>query len=303
MTGAKTNRLHRSKPLHHLKQLVVPTPHNDYKPHLSRFYGIILVLVVVVVAQFAYASSLANHILGSESRAVAELLAQTNAERTQAGLSPLTISSRLSTAAAGKAQDMFDRQYWAHNAPDGTAPWHFITDTGYSYTKAGENLAQGFNSTSAVTAAWMASPTHRDNLMNPDYAEIGLAVLDGNYGGRATTLIVAMYATPTNAVLAPPNTNAATTLGATETTLSSTETSATLGEQFTRGLRSLAPSLILSLALLGLAFIATMLAHRYRHRIPAHFRTAWHHYHTPAKVAFIALLALTAILSYGSGII
>jgi len=91
---------------------------------------------------------------------------------------------------------MFAKDYWAHNAPDGTKPWSFILAAGYNYLHAGENLARDFTNPQAVVDAWMASPTHRDNIMNAHYQDIGIAVVDGQLGGVETTLVVQMFGTP-----------------------------------------------------------------------------------------------------------
>ena len=90
---------------------------------------------------------------------------------------------------------MFEKGYWAHNAPDGATPWDFIHGEGYRYTYAGENLARDFSYSKDVVDAWMASPSHRDNLMRPEYQEIGFAVVNGTLNGSETTLVVQMFGT------------------------------------------------------------------------------------------------------------
>lgn len=124
---------------------------------------------------------------------VQQLLDATNATREKAGVAPLTLDQRLSRAAALKAQDMFAKGYWAHNSPEGNTPWEFVTAAGYRYRVAGENLAKNFSVSNAVVDAWMASPTHRDNIMRVDYKDIGFAVVNGVLGGEETTLVVQMF--------------------------------------------------------------------------------------------------------------
>jgi hypothetical protein len=124
---------------------------------------------------------------------VEQLLAATNAKRQAAGLSPVTLNGKLSAAAAGKARDMIEKNYWAHNSPTGTTPWEFISGAGYRYTVAGENLAKNFSTSDGVVDAWMASPTHRDNIMKASYKEIGFAVVNGVLNGEETTLVVQMF--------------------------------------------------------------------------------------------------------------
>jgi len=128
---------------------------------------------------------------------VQQLMADTNAKRQEAGLSSLTLNTTLSVAAANKAADMFAKNYWAHNSPTGTAPWDFITGAGYHYTVAGENLAKNFSTSGGVVDAWMASPSHRANVLKSGYRDVGFAVVNGMLNGEETTLVVEMFgATP-----------------------------------------------------------------------------------------------------------
>jgi uncharacterized protein YkwD len=62
---------------------------------------------------------------------------------------------------------------------------------GYRYRVAGENLAQGFTDPQALTAAWMASPTHRANILDHDFNETGIGISNGKQG----TLIVQLFGT------------------------------------------------------------------------------------------------------------
>jgi hypothetical protein len=138
-----------------------------------------------------------GNILGYASDiSVSEVIRLTNQERAKSGLTQLQINSELSNAAAGKARDMFEKQYWSHTSPSGTEPWDFITGAGYSYRVAGENLARDFSNTSSMVQAWMTSPTHRDNIMHPRYQEIGIAVVNGSLDGVETTLVVQMFGAP-----------------------------------------------------------------------------------------------------------
>lgn len=121
------------------------------------------------------------------------LLASTNAQRGSLGLNPLKLNAALSQAAAAKAADMFASNYWAHNSPQGKTPWSFIVGSGYRYTIAGENLAKNFSTSGGVVSAWMASPTHRDNIVKPGYQDVGFAVVNGVLNGEETTLVVQMF--------------------------------------------------------------------------------------------------------------
>lgn len=126
---------------------------------------------------------------------IEHLFTDTNMKRANAGLTALRINDSLSAAAAQKARDMFVKNYWAHFSPDGKSPWDFVTAAGYRYAIAGENLAKNFSTSQSVVDAWMASPTHRENIMKPQYRDIGFAIVNGVLNGEETTLVVQMFGT------------------------------------------------------------------------------------------------------------
>jgi len=124
-----------------------------------------------------------------------EVITLSNAKRVEAGLPTLSYSQELSNAAKAKGEHMLANNYWAHIAPDGTEPWKFFTDAGYAYKYAGENLARDFSNPESAVNAWMASPTHKENLLSSKYSEIGIAVVEGDLSGVDTTIIVQLFGT------------------------------------------------------------------------------------------------------------
>ncbi|MBI3954796.1 hypothetical protein HY333_02010 [Candidatus Collierbacteria bacterium] len=185
----------------HFIRLFLPHPHNNHKPKLLHHYSLIVLLGLFVMAQSAINlyQSLKPGILGYASFIPPEAIIDlTNAKRQELGLSALKVDPQLSQAALAKAADMFNKGYWAHNAPDGTEPWSFILNSGYSYLYAGENLARDFSDATSVVNAWMNSPTHKANLLSSKYQNIGVAVLDGRLYGADTTLVVQMFGSPIN---------------------------------------------------------------------------------------------------------
>jgi hypothetical protein len=137
-----------------------------------------------------------------------EVIRLTNDRRVAAGLSPLSENGALSQAALAKGADMLNKGYWAHFAPDGTSPWTFFTNFGYKYRYAGENLARDFSSPGAAVDAWMNSPTHRDNILNGNYKEVGIGVVEGNLAGVETTIIVQFFGTPAGGTASIPEAKA-----------------------------------------------------------------------------------------------
>ncbi len=126
------------------------------------------------------------------------LLSSTNSERNSNGKGNLGINGQLASAAQAKANDMAARDYWSHTTPDGKQPWYFIDQAGYSYRKAGENLAYGFATSSGAVTGWMNSPSHRENMLDGDYLDVGFGIANSaNYQSSGEqTIVVAMYGTP-----------------------------------------------------------------------------------------------------------
>jgi uncharacterized protein YkwD len=135
------------------------------------------------------------------------LLASTNTARANNQAPALSINSQLTSAAQAKANDMATRNYWSHNTPEGNPPWIFVTAQGYAYQKLGENLATGFSDEQATVDGWMASPPHKENMLNPDYSEVGFGFANNSdytaAGGGPMTIIVAFYGKPLNPIVPP----------------------------------------------------------------------------------------------------
>lgn len=179
--------------LHHL---FLPRPSNNHRSKLLHLEVLVLILAVLISGQIVLAGMQRQYpaVLGISSNiSVTDLVKYTNIKRQENGLKPLTLNTELTDAAQHKAKHMFGQNYWAHVAPDGTTPWVFIKDSGYQYLYAGENLARGFNTAEDVVNAWMASPTHRENLLSPNYTDIGFAIDTGNLTGSETILVVQMF--------------------------------------------------------------------------------------------------------------
>lgn len=120
----------------------------------------------------------------------------TNEERTALFAAPLQRNATLDEAARLKAEHMAANEYFAHYSPEGVSPWHWFDQVGYVYAHAGENLAIHFTDSSEVVDAWMRSPTHRENIVGPQYTEIGVGTARGTYEGYETVYVVQLFGTP-----------------------------------------------------------------------------------------------------------
>jgi len=63
-------------------------------------------------------------------------------------------------------------------------------------SSAGENLAIGFLDSEEVYQAWNNSPSHKANLFNPNYQDIGITVLKGDFQGNETYVVVQLFGAP-----------------------------------------------------------------------------------------------------------
>jgi len=184
---------------HSLSRLFIPQEKNNFRADLLKNSFLFLLVFAYLVNQsfIKYLSIVKPGVLGYSSEITAQkVLDQTNQERSKLGLTALKYNSVLSQSATKKAQDMFTNNYWAHNSPNGTTPWDFFKLAGYKYSVAGENLARDFYDTESLMKAWLNSPTHKANIINTKYQEIGIGVVNGTLGGIKTTLVVQHFATP-----------------------------------------------------------------------------------------------------------
>jgi hypothetical protein len=187
------NRAHVQKGRHKPK----PVPNNHHKHYWP--YIPVLLLVVATFALSLLQPVIEKRVLSyATEMSIQQLLDETNAQRTANGVAPLTLNTKLNSAAQSKANDMVTRNYWAHNTPDGQEPWVFFDAAGYKYYKAGENLAYGFATSGATVTGWMNSPSHRDNLLDSAFTEVGFGFKNSeNFNDSGPeTVVVAEYGRP-----------------------------------------------------------------------------------------------------------
>ena len=165
------------------------TTHKNIK-YLLIFNVFILFIVKV---SLPFAGSQIAAIIQMAPFSSREIIEETNRVRINNNLARLQPNSKLDLAASEKLKDMADKEYFAHNSPQGVSPWHWIDKSGYNYTYAGENLALGFFNAPSTVSAWMNSPTHRTNIINTNYSEIGVATGKVTINGATNILVVQMF--------------------------------------------------------------------------------------------------------------
>lgn len=177
---------------------LLPLPRNDFRPLALRHRSLAFVSAVLVSVKILALLAVAITPTTAElSTITVERVVQlTNAERQKAGEVALSMSPKLAAAAQRKGEDMLSHDYFAHISPSGVTPWFWMQQQNYTYQVAGENLAIDFVEVEDVVAAWLASPTHKDNMLYQAYTETGVAVVTGEFQGGTSTIVVHMFGLP-----------------------------------------------------------------------------------------------------------
>ncbi len=177
--------------------------HQKHTRHFLKVYWpympLAVILGIALVFSVLWQPRIHRGVLAyATSMSVSGLLTATNKDRSNYNVAALKINSKLDKAAQAKANDMAKRNYWSHNTPDGDPPWVFITNAGYQYKSAGENLAYGFITSEDTVAGWMNSPEHKANMLNKNFSEVGFGYANSsNYQKSGPeTIVVAMYGQP-----------------------------------------------------------------------------------------------------------
>jgi len=187
------------------KLIFIPCKENRYRPKVLDtkfllYYLIFLFTLKILIIPFIIYFPKSIFFAEITNNAIIEF---TNQERQLTGLSFLKENPVLDQAAYLKAQDILEKSYFSHKSPEGISPWYWFKKAGYDYKFAGENLAIGFLDSEEVINAWYDSPSHKSNLLNPDYQEIGVAVLKGDFQGNETTVVVQLFGTKETKVSSP----------------------------------------------------------------------------------------------------
>jgi len=180
-----------------VKKYFVPHEKNEYKPYFFRGRSV-LCLGSAILLLFGLSFFQTLLIKNSQFSAIIStvIVDLTNEDRIENDLTPLAMNPVLKEAAQRKANDMAAKGYFSHNSPDGITPWHWFREAGYKYAFAGENLAVNFSDSEEVAKAWMLSPSHKDNILNSKFTEIGVATAKGIYNGRETVFVVQLFGRP-----------------------------------------------------------------------------------------------------------
>jgi uncharacterized protein YkwD len=105
-------------------------------------------------------------------------------ERSFGAAPPVKLSETLAGVALGHASDMAEHGYFEHQDLAGHSPADRVRAAGYREKLVGENIAYGPQSTEEVVQGWLDSPGHCENIMDPRFAEMGIAYAPGQASKR-----------------------------------------------------------------------------------------------------------------------
>lgn len=136
-------------------------------------------LLPVAVVPAAIAQRPATTVAQADVAIAQEILRLVNVERRRVNAPPLVLNDKLTAAAQRHAQDMATSRRMSHTGSDGSTMRSRIDATQYNWSTIGENVAMGQPTAAAVMAAWMNSPGHRQNILNPAFTELGVGYATG----------------------------------------------------------------------------------------------------------------------------
>jgi uncharacterized protein YkwD len=152
---------------------------------------------IVLAARYAAPSGAQAPVLAARTL---ELVNQARARTTRCGsrsfgpAPPVTLSGTLDGVALGHASDMAEHDYFEHEDLAGHTPADRVRAVGYREKLVGENIAFGPRTAEEVVQGWLDSPGHCENIMDPRFAEMGIAYAAGR--GKRGLYWVQVFAAP-----------------------------------------------------------------------------------------------------------
>lgn len=195
------------------KNYFIPHEGNDLRPRFFMWETVVIVFSLILTVELVFLIQIFWVLPRAEYSAnilPGIVVNLTNQNRAEYRVPTLVSNEVLSRAAQLKANDMATKGYFSHTSPNGEAPWDFMSRAGYGFTNAGENLAVDFVNSEDVVSAWMRSETHKENILNNSFTEIGVGIARGVFEGREAVFVVQFfgrpisYAAPTPSKTIPP---------------------------------------------------------------------------------------------------
>lgn len=174
-----------------LQDFFVPTSRNKYRAYLLKAEFLVFLIIGIIIVNSYVPDVYMGEVKAEVDKSAVVVLH--NRERLKNNLQTLVLNSKLIESANAKADLMLQYDCWDHYCPPGTSPWVLFEDAKYDYLYAGENLAEGFNEDSVMMRAWMNSPTHRENILKPEFTEIGVGYETGRFQNKNNNTIVVIH--------------------------------------------------------------------------------------------------------------
>lgn len=174
----------------------IPSECNDFKPKVLRTKSLAIIAIALLILKASvtgYLFFIYPNLAKMSALMQNEIRELINTERTANSEPILKTNEVLNKAAKAKADDMIKNNYFAHKSPNGKMIWETISRGEYPYLYVGENLAMNFTSAQSAHKALMLSPTHKKNILNEKYTEVGIAIASGEIGGRNTNVLVQVF--------------------------------------------------------------------------------------------------------------
>lgn len=125
---------------------------------------------------------------------IEEIIDLTNMQRLLVNLKPLKENTKLNEAALIRANTIIQLNEWSHEEPKtGITYTQAIKQVNYWNVNYGENLARDYYTSDQAVSAWMNSPKHKENILNPNFQEIGIGIAYGIMDGVDTPIIVQLF--------------------------------------------------------------------------------------------------------------
>jgi len=126
-----------------------------------------------------------------------EIVNLTNIERKKVNLKSLEENAILNTIALLRVRDMFEKGYFEHVSPTGESASVLANKLGYKNIVIGENIAIGnYDNANSLINAWMASEGHKNNILNINYTEIGVASMESDYKNQKVWISAQVFGRP-----------------------------------------------------------------------------------------------------------
>jgi len=277
----------------------VPHHSNKYHPHAIKWQSLVVTALISLSMHFIYTYTTTGQIavLGrSITISSSQLLNLTNEQRQKNNLEGFTMNETLNRAAELKAKDMVENNYWSHVSPNGVSPWYWIDESGYKYQGAGENLAKNYADEASIVNAWMVSSAHRENILNSQYKEVGIAAAEDVIDGKITTIVVMYYVQPESAgVIGSSQSLGNVALG--KTFVSINNPLIYLGST----LKNMSPVTLGVLSIIVMLGFVSLGAFVARSKLPKEVAQSWHKHHGLHKTAVLSIMVVL-LLIFSSGV-